>query len=100
MACSHPMNRRHFLRSSAALSLGSLAWPALAGAAASPDAHKPRKILFFSKSSGFEHSVISYKKAQPSDAEKALQEMAPNFHWTLTFSKDGSLFSPEYLAQI
>ena len=36
------------------------------------DAKKPR-ILFFSKSSGFEHSVISWKNGQPSHAEKVLQ---------------------------
>ena len=32
----------------------------------------PRKILFFTKSSGYEHSVISWKDGKPSVAEKAL----------------------------
>lgn len=59
----------------------------------------PRKILFFSKSSGFEHSVISYKKEQPSHAEKVLTELGAKHHWEFTFSKDGSLFSPTYLHQ-
>ncbi|MEY4133225.1 MAG: hypothetical protein RL592_1283, partial [Verrucomicrobiota bacterium] len=31
-----------------------------------------RKVLFFTKSSGYEHEVISYKKGQPSFAEKQL----------------------------
>jgi type 1 glutamine amidotransferase len=59
---------------------------------------KSRKILFFSKSSGFEHSVISYKQGQPSFAEKVLLELGPKQNWQFTFSKDGSLFSKSYLA--
>jgi type 1 glutamine amidotransferase len=59
----------------------------------------PRKILFFSKSSGFEHSVISWKKGQPSYAEKILLDLGAKNGWEFTFSKDGSKFSPEYLAQ-
>jgi hypothetical protein len=58
-----------------------------------------RKILFFSKSSGFEHSVITYKNGQPSFAEKQLLELGVKNNWEFTFSKDGSLFNPGYLAQ-
>jgi type 1 glutamine amidotransferase len=61
-------------------------------------AEKPaRSILFFSKSSGFEHSVISYKNGQPSHAEKVLLELGKKENWAFTFSKDGSKFSPDYL---
>ena len=56
-----------------------------------------KKILFFTKSSGFEHSVISWKKGQPSWAEKELLKIGEANAWEFTFSKDGSLFSPEYL---
>jgi len=59
----------------------------------------PKKILFFSKSSGFEHSVISWKSGQPSFAEKVLLDLGAKNGWAFTFSKDGSKFSPEYLAQ-
>ncbi len=59
----------------------------------------PKKILFFTKSSGFEHSVISWKGGQPSFAEKVLLELGQPHDWDFTFSKDGSKFSPEYLAQ-
>jgi type 1 glutamine amidotransferase len=58
-----------------------------------------KKILFFSKSSGFEHSVISWKNGQPSHAEKVLQQLGQNKGWEFTFSKDGSKFSKEYLNQ-
>ncbi|MDP4624112.1 MAG: ThuA domain-containing protein [Akkermansiaceae bacterium] len=63
---------------------------------AQAEAHK---ILFFSKSSGFEHDVISWKKGQPSFAEKILLEIGGKEKWEFEFSKDGSKFSPEYLEQ-
>ena len=56
------------------------------------------KILFFSKSSGFEHDVISWKKGTPSFAEKVLLDLGTKHTWEFEFSKDGSKFSPEYLA--
>ncbi len=88
------MNRRHFLHTTTALTLASWAFSRTALAAA-----PKRKILFFSKSSGFEHSVITYKNGQPSYAEKILLELGAKNNWEFTFSKDGSLFSPSYLAQ-
>ena len=65
---------------------------------AAPDAPK-KKVLFFTKSSGFEHSVISWKKGQPSWAEGVLNELGAKHGWEFTFSKDGSKFSKDYLAQ-
>ena len=59
----------------------------------------PKKILFFTKSSGFEHSVISWKNGRPSHAEKVLQQLAEKNGWEFEFSKDGSKFGKEYLAQ-
>jgi hypothetical protein len=88
------MDRRHFLRTTTALTLGGWTFSRSALAAA-----PKRKILFFSKSSGFEHSVITYKNGQPSYAEKILLELGGKNNWEFTFSKDGSLFSPSYLAQ-
>lgn len=58
-----------------------------------------KKILFFSKSSGYEHDVISYKNGQPSFAEKQLLELGAKHGWEFTFSKDGSKFAKDYLDQ-
>jgi len=66
-------------------------------AAAAVQAAPAHKILFFTKSSGFEHSVISWSKGQPSLAEKTFLELGGKNEWTFEFSKDGSKFSPEYL---
>jgi type 1 glutamine amidotransferase len=59
----------------------------------------PKKILYFTKSSGYEHSVISWKDGRPSFSEKVLLELGAKNGWEFTFSKDGSKFSPEYLNQ-
>jgi type 1 glutamine amidotransferase len=58
-----------------------------------------KKVLFFSKSSNFEHAVIKRKGGQPSFVETVLAETGPKHGIQFTFSKDGSLFTPEYLAQ-
>jgi uncharacterized protein len=90
------MNRRELLlrAGSTALGLGLLNLPI-----AFADETKPRKVLFFSKSSGFEHSVIKRKDGQPSFVETLLTDLGPKHGIDFTFSKDGSLFSAEYLAQ-
>jgi len=72
-------------------SLAGLPWPA-------PAETNPRKVLFFSKSSGFEHSVIKRTGDQPSLVERILTDAGPAHGIQFTCSKDGSLFSPEYLA--
>jgi type 1 glutamine amidotransferase len=82
------------------LALGALASLVLAlNFAPAANASTKRKILFFSKSSGFEHPVISWKNGQPSHAETVLKELGEKEGWEFTFSKDGSLFSKDYLKQ-
>lgn len=72
----------------------------LTPAFASPEsASSTKKVLFFSKSSGFEHSVIKRIHGNPSFAENVLKEIGEKHNIEFTFSKDGSLFTPEYLAQ-
>ncbi len=58
-----------------------------------------KKILFFTKSSGFEHSVISWKSGQPAYAEKELLKLGEKNGWEFVFSKDGSKFGKDYLGQ-
>lgn len=59
----------------------------------------PKKVLFFSKSSGFEHSAIKHAEGQLSAAEKVLQELGQKNNIEFTFTKDGSLFTPETIAK-
>ena len=73
--------------------------PAVRAADAALPAKK--KVLFFSKSSGFEHDAIklAMKDGKPGYAFAALREIGEKNNIEFTFSKDGSLFTPAYLAQ-
>jgi type 1 glutamine amidotransferase len=70
----------------------------LALAASSTNA-APLRILYFTKSAGYEHGVIRVEDGKPSYSEAVLSKLAPANDFEFTFSKDGSLFSPEYFAQ-
>ncbi|HSY74948.1 MAG TPA: ThuA domain-containing protein [Dongiaceae bacterium] len=94
-ACA--MTRREMIRRTsmvaAGVGLAGYVWPLNAASA------KTKKVLFFSKSSGYEHSVIKRNRTELSFAEKILAGLGPKNGIEFTFSKDGSLFSPEYVAQ-
>jgi len=66
--------------------------------ASAADRSAPKRILFFTKSSGYEHSSIKHgPNGESSPAEKVLQELGPKHHFEFTFSKDGTIFTPENL---
>ncbi len=58
----------------------------------------PKKILFFSKSSGYQHDMIRSENGGPSQAERILAELGPPNNLRFTFTKDGSIFTPEKIA--
>jgi uncharacterized protein len=92
-----PMNRREMLlRTGMAVAGLSLAGCAVPGNGAGA---KTKKVLFFSKSADFQHPVIKRNGDELSFAEKILAELGPKQGIEFTFSKDGSLFTAEYLAQ-
>jgi type 1 glutamine amidotransferase len=85
---------------------GSLLLAADAGS--DPSSTPKKRILFFSKSSGYEHSVIKdpAKPFKPSPgsqvpglAFQVLKALGEKENIDFVFSKDGSLFAPAYLAQ-
>ena len=67
----------------------------------------PKKVLFLSKSSGFIHPAIMPENGETSKnsdgpngfAFPVLREIGEENNIEFTFSKDGSLVTPEYLAQ-
>ena len=59
----------------------------------------PLRVLYFTKSSGYEHSVIKQVDGPPSFSEKLLTQWGTAHDMVFTFSKDGSKFSPQYLTQ-
>jgi len=89
------VRRRDFLWSAMGLTIDRAFSPA--GARAAPTSGK--RILFFTKSSGYEHSVIKKVGDQPSHAERVLSELAQRRGWTVTPEKDGRIFGSPGLAE-
>jgi uncharacterized protein len=90
------MNRREMILRTGAAAVG-LSLTGCQSLSSSPQA-KTRKVLFFTKSSGFEHSVIKRQPDGSSFAGKILADLGQKHGIEFTESKDGSLFAPEYLA--
>jgi type 1 glutamine amidotransferase len=69
--------------------------------ASAADAPARKRVLFFSKSSGFEHEAIKpvLKDGRPGYAFPVLDELGRKQNIEFVFSKDGWRFTPEYLAQ-
>src|SRR5256885_15660518 len=62
--------------------------------------HGPRKILVFTKSSGFIHDGIKTDgRTGHGFAFRVLRELGAKHDIQFVESKDGTLFTPEYLAQ-
>jgi len=92
------MTRREMIArtGAAALGFGLAGWPRARAAAA---AAQKKKVLFFSKCSDFIHDVVNRHGKPLSYAERILSESGPDHALEFTFSKDGSLFTPDYVAQ-
>ncbi len=78
-----------------ALALASSFHPPILFAAAAP----VHKILVFTKSAGFEHSVIKQNGSALTYVETVLAPLAAQNQVEFTFTKDGSLFTPGNLAK-
>jgi len=93
-------SRREWLAQAGLATLGAtlLARRALGVTATPTGVVAPKRVLFFSKSSDFVHDVVNRHGQPLSMAERILSENGPAHGIAFTFSKDGSLFTPEYLA--
>ena len=97
--CTHSegLSRRQVLTTMAAAAAGFAAGPLKFGWSAPPD-KKPQKLLFFTKSAGFQHSVVTRKGDKLSHAEQVLIDLGAKHGIEVTASKDGSVFTDEGLA--
>lgn len=86
------MRRREMLWATGAAVVGLARWPQ--GWAAAAEAPK-RKILFFTKSSGFEHSAIKRKDGELGHAERVLTELGKQHNFEVLASKDGRVFDSD-----
>src|SRR3954468_3524635 len=89
------LNRRQLLFASGAALIG----PGILGRAVAEEKGSPRKVLFFTKSSGFQHSVITRKDGKLSLAERILTEVGKEHGFEVVASKDGRLFDPDKIGQ-
>jgi len=58
---------------------------------------EPLRVLFLSKSSGFEHSAIKHADGEPSHVDLALQELVGDLGGELLYTKDASLINADNL---
>jgi type 1 glutamine amidotransferase len=58
-----------------------------------------KKVLFFNKSSGYEHSVIARQGDRPSHAERILRSIGEDNGFQVISTKDGRVFEPDQIGQ-
>jgi len=88
-------DRRQLLLAAGAALLGPSALRALAA----QKGGATKKVLFFTKSSGFQHSVIARKGESPAHAERILTEIGKEHGFEVVASKDGRLFDPDKISE-
>jgi type 1 glutamine amidotransferase len=88
---SSNQTRRDLLKAGAALAAASPFF-SQASLSARPATEKRPKILFFTKSSGFEHSVVKREGDSPAYAERILKEFAGEAGFDVESTKDGTVF--------
>lgn len=71
------------------------AWPGQNTQAQEP----AKKVLFFTKSSGFQHSVITRQGEELAHAERILVELGKKHGFEVVPSKDGRMFDPDKIGQ-
>jgi type 1 glutamine amidotransferase len=89
------VHRREFLKGLGVAGLA--ASPAWARLGRRPS--EAKKVLFFTKSSGFQHSAIARQGGELSHAERILKQLGEAHGLNVTCSKDGRLFDPSQIGQ-
>jgi type 1 glutamine amidotransferase len=88
-------NRRQWLLAAGAAMVGA----ERVGRSLAADDASPKKVLFFTKSSGFQHSVITRHGDKLSHAEQILSDLGKSNGFEVVCSKDGTLFDPDKIGQ-
>lgn len=92
---SQSLNRRQLLLAGAAvLGAGTLGHAALAA-----PRRAAKKVLFFTKSSGFQHPVIARKGSTLGLCERILAEAGKEHGFEIVPCKDGRVFEPDQIGQ-
>jgi len=89
------LNRRQMLLAAGAALVAPGAWRRATAAGTGGT----KKVLFFTKSAGFQHSVIARKDGKLGLAERILTEVGKEHGFEVVASKDGRLFDPDKIDQ-
>ena len=96
-------NRRDILKAAALVGAGFALSPVAQLLGQAESSGPKKKVLFFTKSSGFQHSVITRPTENPSHlayAEQILTDLGAKNGFDVTCSKDGTIFGqPDKLAE-
>lgn len=90
------MQRRSFLRTTTGAALAAGLFPAFASRRAA--AAVRRRVLFFTKSAGFQHSAIARTGDELGFAERTLVELGKQHGFDVTATKDGTVFDGDLAA--
>lgn len=83
------MQRRELLRAAAMAVLGSGTLSRRWSGSAEP---AKRRLLYFTRSVGFEHSVVERRRGAPSLSERVLMDLGKRAGFEVECTKDGSIF--------
>ncbi len=89
------MNRRDMLRSAGAATLALSAWPLRSWA----DGPKKRKLLVFTRSAVFEHSVVKLGADGTCLVDRIFKKLGAQHGFDVHCTKDGRIFLPESLKE-
>jgi type 1 glutamine amidotransferase len=89
------LNRRKMLFATGAALIGAPAMSRVLGA----EKAGSKRVLFYTKSSGFQHSVITRKDGKLGLAERILTEIGKEHGFEVVASKDGRMFDPDKIGQ-
>ncbi len=92
---SNPLSRRDLLAAGSALFLGMSAGSRLLA----QEKGKTKKVLYFIKSAGFPHSVVTRKNGAPSLSEKIMINVGKEHGFEVVASKDGGVFEPDKIGE-
>lgn len=97
MSTSFSWSRRNWIKQTSLLAAGATvaatqSTPALANWFSSEGSLKGKRLLFFTKSSGFQHSVIAREGNSPSYADRIMTGLAKDYEFEVENTKDGSVF--------
>ena len=84
-----PMDRRDMLRATGAAVIAASAFPFHWAAA---EQRKKQKVLYFSRSAGFEHGAVKLKDGKPSISDRILTELGRRHGFDVVCTKDGRVF--------